>query len=337
MSDTKRLHVPFELKADGPEGRLIAAIVKFDAIDSDQDVILKSAWEPGQLLPIVPSHDWKSYAIGEGVTGHADGWGTVEGELFTDTTAGMDWYRSMKRRKSPQQWSFGFEITDAEKGTKDGKNVQFIKGLRLIEASPVLLGAQSESHLIGIKAAALGSYEQRMERLSTALRLMFTDGYGDGYAYIVATFDTYLIAMVYTGMESEFFRVEYSIDANGMPTLGSSQRVDQTYVPDMAKGLSYLVHTEHVLASMQEWKTRTRSLADLRAKEGRRLGENTRTRIIAVRDAMAALEAARADLDALIAETERVTSDESGKAAGEGLRLFIEHQRTIARQLGVAV
>jgi len=171
MYDVKRLTVPFELKAGEGEGKLTAAIVRFDTIDSDQDVILRSAWLPGQVVPIVPAHDWQSYAIGEGITAQSGEWGVVDGELFTDTTLGMDWYRSMKRRGSRQQWSFGFEITEAERGTIDDKAVRFIQGLRLFEASPVLVGAQSASHLVSIKAQGGDVTEPDADGIKTGIPL----------------------------------------------------------------------------------------------------------------------------------------------------------------------
>ncbi len=250
MSDTKRLYVPFEIKADGPEGRLTAAIVKFDAVDSDRDVILRSAWQPGQVVPIVPAHDWKSYAIGEGNAAQTGEWGIVDGELFTDTTLGMDWYKSMKRRGDRQQWSFGFRITDAEPGTVGEKSVRIIKGLTIFEASPVLVGAQQQSHLLGIKGQS------------------FTDEAAAAHAAVLSLIE------------------------------------------------------------------RARSLADLRAKEGRVLSEANRTRLASLAEAMRTV---LSDVDDLLTSTERQADDDTGKAAADGLRLHIEHQRTIARHLGVAI
>jgi prohead serine protease len=149
----KTIRLPLDFK-DAPDGHAIAGIVHFDAVDLDGDVVLKSAWPTGETLPIQPSHDWTSYAIGEGKTGVKGDWGTVELDFFTETTAGRDWYLSAKRRGDRQQWSFGYQVLEAEPGVKDGVPVQFLKKLKLLEASPVMLGAQPASHTMAIKAEA---------------------------------------------------------------------------------------------------------------------------------------------------------------------------------------
>lgn len=84
----KSVKVPVEIPDGAPEGHAIAAIVKFDDVDLDGDVILKSAWPKGVKVAIQPSHDWNSYAIGEGTTGQRGEWGTVELDFFLDTTLG---------------------------------------------------------------------------------------------------------------------------------------------------------------------------------------------------------------------------------------------------------
>jgi hypothetical protein len=168
----KTIRLPLDFK-DAPDGHAIAGIVHFDHVDLDGDVVLKSAWPTGEALPIQPSHDWTSYAIGEGKTGVKGDWGTVELDFFTETTAGRDWYLSAKRRGDRQQWSFGYQILEAEPGVKDGVPVQFLKKLKLLEASPVMLGAQPASHTMAIKAEAGLPYADELEAaLAAALGIV---------------------------------------------------------------------------------------------------------------------------------------------------------------------
>lgn len=152
----KAVKVPVTIPDGAPEGRAVAAVVHFDTPDLDSDVVLKSAWPAGVNVAIQPSHDWNSYAIGEGVTDQRGEWGTVNLDFFLDTSLGKDWYASTKRRGDRQQWSFGYRVLESEPGTVAGQPVQFLKSLQLFEASPVLAGAQPLSHTMAIKAAEPG-------------------------------------------------------------------------------------------------------------------------------------------------------------------------------------
>jgi prohead serine protease len=257
---TKTLRLPLDFK-DAPDGHAIAAIVHFDAVDLDGDVVLKSAWPTGEALPIQPSHDWTSYAIGEGKTGVKGDWGTVELDFFTETTAGRDWYLSAKRRGDRQQWSFGYQVLEAEPGVKDGMPVQFLKKLKLLEASPVMLGAQPASHTMAIKAG----------EVTTA---------------------------IYTG----------AITA-GAPLTATITTTD---------GMPFADQLDAALAAVRDVAGRSKSLADLRSKEGRTLSGANRTRLAGLADTMRSLIT---ELDELLAATEPAKAE---KALPELARLVDE-------------
>lgn len=101
-------------------------------------------------------------------------------------------------------------------------------------------------------------------------------------------------------------------------------------------GLPYGEHIERVLLDVGEIVSRSKGLADLRAKSGRELSTANRDRLIRLRDGIALLQEQAAEVEELLARTD---PDQAGKgeSADAVLRLMVEHERTKARLLGVAV
>lgn len=97
-------------------------------------------------------------------------------------------------------------------------------------------------------------------------------------------------------------------------------------------GLPYAEHLDRVLVLVGDVVGRSKSLRDLRAKDGRELSEANRARLLRLRDSIAALDETRAEVEELLARTDR--SDPDAKSAG--LRLFAEYQQTVAALEGVA-
>lgn len=98
-------------------------------------------------------------------------------------------------------------------------------------------------------------------------------------------------------------------------------------------GLPFADDFDRVLADVGTIVSRSKSLRELRAKDGRELSESNRARLIRLRDGIQALEETKAELEELLARTER--SDPDAKALG--LRVFAEYQQTIAGLEGVSV
>lgn len=98
-------------------------------------------------------------------------------------------------------------------------------------------------------------------------------------------------------------------------------------------GLSFVDHVERVLLDVGELVTRSKSLTDLRLKEGRELSSANRERLSRLRDGIRALSELGPEVEELLARTD----PERAKDAPEVLRLLVEHERTKARLLGVSV
>jgi len=91
---------------------------------------------------------------------------------------------------------------------------------------------------------------------------------------------------------------------------------------------SYADEGEHALASVQLFVSRSKSLADLRAKDGRPLSPANRSRLAALHEA---LTTAGADIDQLLSETD------PDKERGDLDRVYLDFLRASARLSGAPV
>jgi len=139
------------------EGKVSAVFSVFNEIDSDGDVVLPKSIRSGygdKGVVMCWGHDWK-HIIGKGVIRNEDSQAVFHGEFNMNTTAGKEAYETVKAMGDIQQWSFGFEVNDSERGmfTKDGQEteVRFLKDVKVWEVSPVLVGANQNTHTLAVK------------------------------------------------------------------------------------------------------------------------------------------------------------------------------------------
>lgn len=139
--ETKHITTAATLKTAGSDaGSIDAAFVRFNNRDRDGDVILPSAFEDGQEVIMTWAHDWTK-PIGKGRVRVERDRAVFSGRLWLDTHDGEQAYRRIKNAGSLQQYSWGFQILDSDRGDFKGERVRFIKATELFEVSPVLIGA----------------------------------------------------------------------------------------------------------------------------------------------------------------------------------------------------
>lgn len=146
------------LTDEGDKGKVSAVFSVFNEIDSDGDVVLPQSIKSGygeKGVAMVWGHDWKD-VIGRGEIVEEDGRAVFKGQFIMDTQRGRDAYETVKAMGDIQQWSFGYEVLDSENGmfTKDGKEeveVRYLKSLKVWEVSPVLVGANQNTHTLAVK------------------------------------------------------------------------------------------------------------------------------------------------------------------------------------------
>ena len=149
---------PIELKEEGETKYLEAVFSLFDTIDSDNDVTKAGALRSGYMgnkVPLVWNHDW-SKVIGRGVI-ESDNQKAVFKGYFLNTDAGKEAYETVKAMQDMQQFSYGFQVLKAEKGTHiDSKGeevpVRVLNDVKVWEVSPVLVGAQQNSFVQALKS-----------------------------------------------------------------------------------------------------------------------------------------------------------------------------------------
>lgn len=135
-------------------GNFSAVFSTLNVIDHDGDVTLPGAFSDGQKVRIAYwGHRWSDLPVGKGVI-HADekkAW--VDGQFFLSTESGLQTYEVVKELEDLQEWSYGFEIIEQEYGKFEGKQVRFLKKLKVIEVSPVMQGAGIGTMTTAIKRA----------------------------------------------------------------------------------------------------------------------------------------------------------------------------------------
>jgi HK97 family phage prohead protease len=148
-----------------------------------------------------------------------------------------------------------------------------------------------------------GSYEALTCRLGNAARaelVLRGESAHECWGYVMATFPDYF---VYADDGHDYYRVEYSMNADGMPVLGQWQEVEAAYVPKnepMEMEAAPVAMVAARFADMASTLTeRTKGLSQRRAAEGRTLSaSNARALAAAKAQAIAALD----ELDGLMAD-----------------------------------
>ena len=147
------------LASDEVEGKVEAVFSIFNEMDSDGDVVLPESIKSGygdKGVAMVWGHDWKD-VIGRGEIVQDGEKATFKGQFIMDTARGREAFNTVKAMGDLQQWSFGYEVVDSENGkfTKDGieTDVRYLKDLRVWEVSPVLVGANQNTHTLAVKNA----------------------------------------------------------------------------------------------------------------------------------------------------------------------------------------
>ena len=152
--DTKALG-RVEIK-DAAKGTVKAVFSTFDVVDHDGDVTVAGAIEDGAPVRI-SAYGHASWGgalpVGKGVVRVEGNEAILEGQFFLDTTHGRDTFETVKQLSMDglQEWSYGFDVLDAEPVERDGRQVRMLKRLKVHEVSPVLLGAGIDTRTLAVK------------------------------------------------------------------------------------------------------------------------------------------------------------------------------------------
>jgi hypothetical protein len=138
------------------KGEVSAVFATFNVKDKDGDVTLPGAFEDGAEV-IVSSYQHTSWQgalpVGQGRIRTTKTEAILDAKFFMDTTSGRDTFAVIKALGPRQQWSYGFDTLEADRGKFQGEEVQFLKKMLVHEVSPVLVGAGVNTRTLAAKAA----------------------------------------------------------------------------------------------------------------------------------------------------------------------------------------
>lgn len=173
--ERKEYHGEAEIK-DPSQGLIQAVFSTFNIKDADGDVVKPGAIPETDVL-MVWGHDWQSLPVGKGTIRTDRKRAIFDGQFNLATQAGRDAFETVRFNGKSQQYSWGFEILDAEYGDftdDEGKTqqVRFIKSTRPFEVSPVLIGSNPRTETLAVKDGVCMACGQKVaERAGAGERL----------------------------------------------------------------------------------------------------------------------------------------------------------------------
>lgn len=159
------------LKADA-EGSVKAVFSTLNIIDKDGDVTLPGAFGSGDRVNIAAwGHNWGALPAGDGTIAEDAETAVFDGSFYLGTPQGDATYQTLKQRYErgfSQEWSYGFDVIDAEPGVVDGQEVRLLKKLKVYEVSPVMVGAGENTRTLAMKSLDM-PFEDHSEQLRVAV------------------------------------------------------------------------------------------------------------------------------------------------------------------------
>jgi len=152
MSEHKAL-TGVEIK-DADQGLVRAVFATLNVVDSDGDVTVKGAFEddaPVRISAYGHTSWGGALPVGKGVIREVGDEAILESQLFLNTSAGREHFETIKQMGPLMEWSYGFDIVEADNGEHEGQKVRFLKKLKVHEVSPVLLGAGVDTRTLAVK------------------------------------------------------------------------------------------------------------------------------------------------------------------------------------------
>lgn len=226
ISDVLRLKSYNAQVKAASEGKLTVVFATLNVVDKDRDVTLPGAFGT-QTAMFLPAHNWGHPAIGVAKIHEEGNEAIAEIQLYMEMESAREWYESIKGNLENgvvQEFSYGFTIEDSSRGQMDGKEVQYLKAVKVHEVSPVVVGAGENTRTLAVKSRSFrGSWEQTQQSIREAAATALGPDTGWGWTYIEATFDDSVIVCRYEDDGGEKF---YQFSWSAMPD-GSIMLSDQ--------------------------------------------------------------------------------------------------------------
>ena len=144
-------------------GETGVATIRFAVIgvkDSDDDIMQAGAFTEGQVVTILPTHQWGAQPLGKGKIRVESNDVLCDIIFNMKSQAAEEWHSWLKFDLQPetgepiQQWSWGWDWRNLKFRTEriDGEEVRIFEKVDVIEVSPVLRGAGSNTGTVSVKS-----------------------------------------------------------------------------------------------------------------------------------------------------------------------------------------
>lgn len=143
--------VPMNFKADEQTGEFEAVFATLNVVDHDGDVTLPGAFGSQDVIIEPWNHNWGSPPVGKGKVSERENEALVNGRFFLQTEAGKEHYEVAKELGEAQEFSYIFDVVEAEYGKFQGRDVRFLKSLEVFGVGQVTRGAGIATRLTAIK------------------------------------------------------------------------------------------------------------------------------------------------------------------------------------------
>lgn len=153
MSEHEKKSLAVVIK-DADKGEIRAVFSTFDVIDADGDVTLSGAFEDGAnvRLSAYGHGSWHGeLPIGRGKIRTDEKQAVFDGQFFMSTLRGKETFTTVKELGELGEWSYAYDVVESEQGEFNEQPVRFLKKLKVLEVSPVLVGAGVDTRTLSVK------------------------------------------------------------------------------------------------------------------------------------------------------------------------------------------
>lgn len=167
-----KTHAPISVEVkDAVKGIVHAQFATYGEEDHHKDVHQEGCFEDGAAM-LVSAYNHGSWSgglpTGKAVLRDTKSGPVAEMQFFMNTEHGREAFETVKSVGDLQQWSYGFDVVESERGqhkSADGSetNVRFLKKMKVHEISPVLVGAGKSTQTLAVKAYATDGEPGKMK------------------------------------------------------------------------------------------------------------------------------------------------------------------------------
>jgi hypothetical protein len=211
-------------------GEFTAVFATFNVVDKDGDVTVPGAFTDGEEV-IVSAYGHESWSgalpVGKARIRTTGTEAIAEGKFFLDTTHGRDTFQTVKELGGIGQWSYGFDVVESDRGNFNGKQVRYLRRMKVHEVSPVLIGAGVNTRTLVTKNANNNTLEDTVDAVSrNAMKAHCTP-------YTTRTWDLKGVSELCDGVGVDALRSVHAwCDPNGDPEVKESYRYAHHHGPD---------------------------------------------------------------------------------------------------------